>query len=72
VNDPVTQDGPKDGQEEVELGAVTDTPSETPETIDNEQEDAVRENIDEVEPNQPYPYDLRPLPDRRNYHPTKH
>jgi hypothetical protein len=45
VNDPVTQDGPKDGQEEVELGAVTDTPSETPETIDHEQEDTVRKTV---------------------------
>jgi hypothetical protein len=72
VNDPVTQDRPEDGQEEVKLGAVTDTPSETPEKIDNEQEDAVRENSVEVEPNQPYPYDLRPLPGRRNYQPTEH
>jgi hypothetical protein len=71
VNDSVIHDRPEDGQEEVGLGTVNDVPSETPETINHEQ-NTVQENSDEVEPNQPYPYDLRPLPGRRNYHPTEH
>jgi hypothetical protein len=70
-NDSVIQGRPEDRPEEVELGTVTDVPSDTPETFNNEN-DAVQENSDEVEPDQPYPYDLRPLPGRRNYHPTEH
>jgi hypothetical protein len=68
VNDSVIQYRSEDGPEEVELGAVTDFPSDTPDTIYNE-EDAVQGNGDEVETNQLYPYDLRPLPGRRNCHP---
>jgi hypothetical protein len=67
----VIQYRPEDRPEEVELETVTDVLSETPETINNEQ-DAVQENSDEVESNQLYPYDLRPLPGRRNYRPTEH
>jgi hypothetical protein len=70
-NDSVIQYRPEDRPEEVELETVTDVLSETPETIINER-DAVQGNSDETEPNQPYPYDLRPLPGRRNYHPTEH
>jgi len=38
----------------------------------NEQTDSVNTEGDRGDQRQPYPYDLRPLPGRRNYNPTDH